>query len=58
MKMKKYKLIADFPNRESFNIKKVGDVFSDDGKTAVRDQNGRAIFAIDWDKYPHLFKKL
>ena len=58
MKIRKFKLIKDFPNMESYNIKAIGDIFTDDGYNAVRDQNNRAIFAIEFDKYPHLFEEI
>ena len=56
---KKFELIAAFPNmNRGYNIDAVGDVFTDDGTTAIRDQNGRAIHVIDFEEYPHLFKEV
>jgi hypothetical protein len=54
-KIKTIEVIADFPGMKNYNIESVGDILTDDGVNAVKDQNGRAIFVIDWEKYPHLF---
>lgn len=58
MKPRKFEVIADFPAMEATNIKKVGDILTDDGVNAVRDQDGRAIYDLDFEKYPHLFKEI
>jgi len=54
----RFEVIAAFPGMDGTNIKAVGDILTDDGIKAVLDQNGRAIFPIEWEKYPHLFRKL
>lgn len=55
----RYKVIADFPLKPFPNLYNVGDVLTDPGGTeSVFDQNGKPVFSIDFDKYPHLFKKL
>lgn len=54
----RFEVIATFPNMEATNIKSVGDILTDDGYNAVKDQDNRAIFAIKFDEYPHLFRKM
>ena len=53
----RYKMIADFPwsSRDNHNV---GDIFTDDGKSPVMNQENTPIRAIDWQRFPHLFKEL
>jgi hypothetical protein len=53
----RYKCIAPMPfDRDK--LYNVGDIFTDDGKVAVRNQHGDPVYPIDWATYPHLFKPL
>jgi hypothetical protein len=36
----------------------VGDIITDDGVIAARNQHGDPVFVVEWDKYPHLFQPL
>ena len=53
----RFKMIADFPfsERDRHNV---GDIYTDNGKTAVLNQKKEPVRALDWLKYPHLFKPL
>jgi len=53
--MKIIKVKESFPGMErTYSIKK-GDTLQDNGVTAVLNQEGRAVFEIEWEKYPNLF---
>jgi hypothetical protein len=54
----RFKVIADYPTMDRNGNYMVGDILTDNGKTAVLKQNGDAVFVCEWKKYPHLFKKL
>lgn len=54
--IRRYKMIAPVPFEPAKSMYNVGDIFTDDGKNTVRNQNGDAVYPVEWDKYPHLFK--
>jgi hypothetical protein len=54
----RFEVIAEFPNMKSYNIISVGNIITDDGINVIKDQDNRAICVIDFEKYPHLFRKL
>ena len=54
----RFKVIAPYPGMERNGNYKVGDILTDNKKTAVTKENGDAIFACEFEKYPHLFKRL
>jgi len=54
----RFRVIADYPGMSRNGNYKVGDILIDDKKNAVRKENGDPVFACDFEKYPHLFKKL
>lgn len=53
------KVIAPWPGMERDGIK-VGDIIIDPDRPneCCRYLDGSAAFTFDWDKYPHLFKRL
>lgn len=53
----RYKVIADYPGMNNYLIN-VGDIITDDGKNQCVTQDEKVVFAINWNAYPHLFKKL
>lgn len=53
----RYKCIAPIPF-QPFPMYNVGDIYTDNGKTAILNQNGDAVCVVEWDKYPHLFQPL
>ena len=54
----RFEVIADYPAMERNGNYQIGDILTDDGKTAVLKQDGTPVFACDWEKYPHLFRKM
>ncbi len=56
--IKRYKCIAPIPFQPFPDMYNVGDVFTDNGKTAVLNQNGDAVCVVEWEKYTHLFQPL
>lgn len=52
------KVIADMPFKPSQHMYNAGDILTDNGKTAVLDQNGDPVFPCEWEKYPHIFRPL
>lgn len=54
----RFEVMAFYPGCNSHNIYEIGSVLTDNGKTAVNDQDGKAVFPIDFEQYPHLFRKL
>jgi hypothetical protein len=53
----RYKVIAPWPEMERW-LARVGDILTDNGKTAVKNQDGDAVPVFEWETFPHLFKKL
>jgi hypothetical protein len=53
----RYKVIAPWPEMERW-LARVGDILTDNGKTAVKNQNGDLVPAFEWETFPHLFRKL
>lgn len=54
----RYEVIAPYPAYTGHGIE-VGDILTDPGGCeCVRNQNGKAVVAFDWDMFPHLFKPL
>lgn len=52
------KVIAPWPEMERW-LARVGDILTDPGgNETVRNQNGDAVPAFEWETFPHLFRKL
>lgn len=56
--IKRYKCIAPIPFQPFPDMYNVGDIFTDNGKTAVLNQKGDPVCVVEWDKYTHLFQPL
>ena len=54
----RFLVIAPYPGMERNGNYSVGDMLIDNKKEEVRKQNGDPVFACEFEKYPHLFKKL
>ena len=54
----RYEVIALYPACNGHGLYSVGTILTDNGKTAVTDQDGKAVAPIDFEFYPHLFRKL
>ena len=54
----RFKCIAPLPFQPDKDMYKVGDIFTDDGKTVAKNQNGDPVYPVVWQEYPHLFKPL
>ncbi len=50
----RFKVIMDYPQ----STYKVGDTLTDNGKSAVLNQKGDAVFAQDWQSHPKIFEQL
>lgn len=56
--IKRYKCIAPIPFQPFPDMYNVGDIFTDNGKTAVLNQKGDPVYVVEWEKYSHLFQPL
>ena len=56
--IKRYKCIAPIPFQPFPDMYNVGDIFTDNGKTAVLNQKGDPVCVVEWDKYPNIFQPL
>lgn len=54
----RFKCIAPLPFQPEKDMYNVGDIFTDNGKTVVKNQNGDPVYPVVWQEYPHLFKPL
>jgi hypothetical protein len=54
----RHKIIAPIPFQPAEDMYNVGDIITDDGVIAARNQHGDPVFVVEWDKYPHLFQPL
>lgn len=54
----RFKCIAPLPFQPEKDMYKVGDIFTDDGKTVAKNQNRDPVYSVVWQEYPHLFKPL
>lgn len=56
--IKRYKCIAPIPFQPFPDMYNVGDIFTDNSKTAVLNQKGDAVCVVEWEKYPANFQPL
>jgi hypothetical protein len=54
----RHKCIAPLPFQPAKDMYNVGDIITDDGMIAARNQHGDPVFVVEWEKYPRLFQPL
>jgi len=54
----RYEVHADYPGMNQFYSHYIGDVLTDDGIHPVRNQHDVPVFAVEWKKYPHIYRQM